>query len=541
MTNHPKPSVVDFERLRGAGHRSRSIDKRDHSRFYSILFASREDRIEDDAAQAPEFFRDLNCDQIVDAITAGRDEYRLKPLFYACLRRVEAIEYRHEVMRDLESASLYGSLNSFANKMREVREHLGHAEKAYYKEQKRVWFLDAVVAYCDNITFFAAQLANSDLRSRGFLAFRDYLVGYSQSARFTSLFSSAQELKTDLASVEYCVLVKGSSFTVRKYEGEADYSAEVEYTFEKFKQGAVRDYRVSFSVTTDMNHVEAKILEFVAKLYPEVFGALDEFCDTNADFLDPTLAVFDREVQFYAAYLEYCAALRHAGLAFCYPSVSDKSCEVYDYEGFDIALARKLWSQNSTVVCNDFLLKGKERILLVSGPNQGGKTTFARAFGQLHYLASIGCPVPGREAQLFLFDQLFTHFEKEERVETLRGKLEDDLVRIGNILTNATPRSIIIMNEIFTSTTIQDEIFLSKKIMQKIVELGLLCVWVTFVDELASFGAQIVSMVSTVDPDDPAVRTFKIVRRPADGLAYAMAIAQKYRLTYDSIKERIRL
>jgi DNA mismatch repair protein MutS len=540
MTHRQKSSVIDFELSDGAGQRSRVLDARDRSRFYSILFARPEDRIGGDAAQAPEFFRDLNCDQIVDAITAGRDAYRLKPFFYACLRRVDAIEYRHEVMRDLESASLYGWLSSFTSGMEDVRAHLSRATKAYYREQKIAWFLDAAGAYCDNITSFATQLAASDLCSRGFLAFRDYLANYTRSARFISLSSSAKKLKADLASVEYCVLVKGSSFTVRKYEGESDYSVEVEQTFEKFKQGAVKDYRVSFTGSSDMNHVEAKILEFVAKLHPEVFGALNQFFDTNATFIDQTIAVFDREVQFYVAYLEYCAPLRRAELAFCYPRVSDESREVYDYGGFDIALARKLLSQGSSVICSDFLLKGRERILVVSGPNQGGKTTFARAFGQLHYLASIGCPVPGREATLFLFDQLFTHFEKEERVETLRGKLEDDLVRIGDILASATQRSIIIMNEIFTSTTINDELFLSKRIMEKIVELDLICVWVTFVDELASFGAQTVSMVSTVAPDDPAVRTFKIERRPADGLAYAMAIADKYRLTYDSIKERIR-
>ncbi len=190
-------------------------------------------------------------------------------------------------------------------------------------------------------------------------------------------------------------------------------------------------------------------------------------------------------------------------------------------------------------MANDFSLSDPERILVVTGPNQGGKTTFARMFGQLHHLAGLGLPVPAAAARLSLPDRLFAHFDREEDVATLAGKLEDELLRVREILECARRDSVIVFNETFSSTTLSDALLLGTSLIGQLTAIGALCVYVTFVDELSRLGDSTVSMVATVAADDPTTRTFKVLRRPADGRAFAAAIAHKYRLEYESLKERL--
>ena len=67
------------------------------------------------------------------------------------------------------------------------------------------------------------------------------------------------------------IYIKGKNFTVRKSESEVDYSADVEKTFKRFKQGEASDYQATFSESIEMNDLEAAILGAVAQLYPEIF------------------------------------------------------------------------------------------------------------------------------------------------------------------------------------------------------------------------------------------------------------------------------
>jgi DNA mismatch repair protein MutS len=506
------------------------------ARFASILF------IDPDAAAAeraePECFGDLHLDQIVDSVV-GANADELKRFFYLPLHDVGAVSYRHDVFRDLARPEIRNAVEAFVTGMNTMRKRMDRAAHLFHRLQQQGWFVYGVQAFCDTVTALRADLAKLELSARGLIDFAAFVDAYVDSDRFARLSAETRSVQADLAQVRYCVHIEGPKVHVDTYEDQADYSVDVAATFERFASQTERDYHVQMKDFADMNHVEEQVLQYVAKLYPQQFGRLQTFCTQHRRYMDPTIARFDREVAFYLAYVRFMDRVTDSGLGFCYPSIAADPGQFGADGAFDAALAIKAFRHDIAVVCNDFHLSGAERIFVITGPNQGGKTTLARTIGQIAYLGALGCPVPARRATLPLPDEIYTHFERQETLATLHGKLDNELQRIHDILSTATAGSVIVMNESFSSTTVDDSVLIGTEVLQRIIDIGCVAVYVTFLDELASLDPVCVSMVGEVAPHDPTERTFRFTRRRADGMAYASALAAKYGLSHDDLLERI--
>lgn len=225
-------------------------------------------------------------------------------------------------------------------------------------------------------------------------------------------------------------------------------------------------------------------------------------------------------------------------------------------KAYDLALLLK--QREKSVVCNDAYYTKNEHFLVVTGPNQGGKTTFARSLGQIVYFAKMGFPAPCALAYLPYFSELLTHFSVEESLETGRGKLKEELTRLAPMMCEEYRKSFVILNELFTTAATYDAYIMGRRVMAHFIKQDCLGVYVTHIQELAEekdtgeegkreseqqdkegMEGRVVSMAACVDEQDSHIRTYKIVRRAPEGVGYAYALVEKYHLTYPELKKRL--
>ncbi len=252
-----------------------------------------------------------------------------------------------------------------------------------------------------------------------------------------------------------------------------------------------------------------------------------------SDVIAPDVFCLARQIEFYCSWIDVERQLKEStGLALTVPHCVEKQEEVRVRGGFDLALALR---GGTTIVPNDYTAQPGKAVTVINGPNQGGKTTFLRMIGQIAYLTSLGLSVPAREADMFCCDRVLTHFSDPHALPQ-EGQLANELIRLKEILGVVTPSSLVLVNEIFSTTTLDDAQELGEWMIDRLRGLGCMTFIVTFIDDLSRLPG-VLSLVSRLGADHH--RTFRVVPGNADGRADALFLLSCFGLTADQIQHSL--
>jgi DNA mismatch repair protein MutS len=206
-------------------------------------------------------------------------------------------------------------------------------------------------------------------------------------------------------------------------------------------------------VTPELKEYEDKVLnarEQIVTLETELFNELRMTVAAAAEriqLLSRALAVLDCINALAIAALEY---------GYTCPAVNDGT-EIVIREGRHPVVERML-PPGERFVANDALLNGDEQILIITGPNMSGKSTYLRQTGLIVLLAQIGGFVPAREASIGVVDRIFTRVGASDNIAAGESTFLVEMHEAANILNNATPKSLVLLDEIGRGTSTFDGI-----------------------------------------------------------------------------------
>jgi DNA mismatch repair ATPase MutS len=188
------------------------------------------------------------------------------------------------------------------------------------------------------------------------------------------------------------------------------------------------------------------------------------------------------ELAFYIGCLNLNERLTQMSEPICFPTPEPPDECIHVFKGlYDISLALTM---KDHVVGNDLDTRSKN-LVIITGANQGGKSTFLRSIGQSQLMLQSGMFVPAEVFRGNLVDCLFTHYKREEDSTMSSGKLDEELSRMNEIVSHITSTPMLLFNESFAATNEREGSEIARQIVTALLEKSIQVFYVTHLYEFA--------------------------------------------------------
>ncbi|MCR5112577.1 MAG: hypothetical protein K6A63_01420 [Acholeplasmatales bacterium] len=420
----------------------------------------------------PEFYEnelisDLELKELINK--AAKDDPFLERIFPKILLDMQTdldiIKYRQEIYLDCKANRT--PIKNLYLHAREVE--LGLKQKFPYGIMEKTPY-SAVMTSVSIVEYLMPQLANlfdlckmlGDIKSEGLIAFRD-----------SALESFKRENLRQMAGVANALNERNGIQATAKL---SDTMQITDYTFTEpsgtdNKKRWKKAQRIYFSVVSEsllneLNHLNDTVTAHISKSFA---GATHHIMQYYRDLRT--------ELGFYVAAMNLEEALNNIGEPTSMPILDGK----WSYKNlYDAALALK---KGSPAIGNDH--ERDFKICVITGANQGGKTTYIRSLGQAYLLMQAGLFVNAEKLSLPIIDDLFSHFDKEEDKKLESGKFDDELRRFKMMLPELRKNALILLNESFQSTSEHEGSKIGFEIISALIDSGIRVILVTHMYDLS--------------------------------------------------------
>jgi len=206
--------------------------------------------------------------------------------------------------------------------------------------------------------------------------------------------------------------------------------------------------------------------------------------------------------------------------------------DVLDIQGGRHPVVELLMVSGKRFVPNDIVYEEGERVRIVTGPNMSGKSTFLRQAALIALMAQMGSFVPAASARIGLVDRIFTRIGAQDEIHAGQSTFMVEMVETANILNHATPRSLLILDEIGRGTSTYDGVSIAWAIVEYLhnhPKLRSKTLFATHYHELTQLADLLPGVrnynVAVSEADGEVVFLYKIVAGGADR-SYGIHVAQ---------------